>query len=280
MRNFIRASRMPALRFLLCSFTVAVGVRFEAVAATVVNLTETTFLSTASASSGSIGIATFTFTEFDSTGSGVIDSFLVIQANGTEKGYNTDTSNVLDNKSGTEAIQISDLRVSGANVRFLLDITESSGGDDGFLSLDQLKIVVAANPPDTGTQSGATPTGSTVYDMDAGDAGNIVLLDAFRASNSGSGKGDVFIEIPKSAFDSYGENDYVYLYAEFGGGGSNPGLNAGFGSSSSFEEFAIILGDTPLIPEPSTYLAGLGMFGILGWSLRGQLGAMLRRRKP
>src|SRR5215475_7036831 len=88
-----------------------------------------------------------------STGTGVIDSFLRIQQTGQERGYNTDVGTPLDDKGGgfTRTLQLSDVptvTIGGVVYRqFLLDINQNGSQ---LLSLNQIQIF----------QSGADPGGS------------------------------------------------------------------------------------------------------------------------
>lgn len=174
-----------------------------------------------------------------STGTGVFDSFLVIQNNGTEQGYNTDGSPLpLDDKqaSHTNAILLSSIPVvtgDGQNgtvagtqyLEFRLDINQSgSANQPQLISLDQLKIYQESSGNLLTDFAGETPK------FDLGD--NTVLLNA--QWDAGSGKGDYVILVPLSNFDTSGADPYVYLYSQFGAVGGDYAANSGF------EEWGVI----------------------------------------
>jgi len=166
------------------------------------------------------------------TGTGVIDSFLRIQAAGNEQGYNTDASPPpLDDKAGiwTHSITLSSLDIfhigsafsptpggntdgttagAGDYYRFLLDINQNSGGNNNLLSLNSVKIFAG---PGLATYSGTLAgLGTPLYDMDTtGD--NSVLMD--YALNSGSGSGDMFLYVSTSLFAGRAPTDNVVLLA-------------------------------------------------------------------
>jgi hypothetical protein len=229
------------------------------VSATVLDLT------TAGAS-GVIGSAFFVQVPDQSTGTGIIDPFLRIQANNVEQGVNSDGPYTMDEKSGifTRKMLVSDFGIVDLNgtpsIRFLLDINQTSPGH--ILSLDMLKIYVS--PTATYNTLALLDANATkLYDMDAvGAADNWVKLD--YDLNPGSGAGDMFAYLPYSTFAPH-STKYLYLYSRFGDN---------FGSDDGFEEWARvdITGTPPPseVPEPTTLL-------LLGGGLLG--GAMARRRK-
>jgi len=225
-----------------------------AVAAMLPVAAQTVDLTTAG-NSGTINGAFFQQVPDQSTGTGVIDPFVRIQANGTEAGFNTDASGVLDNVAGiwTHSLLLSAVPIvdiSGTSYyQFLLDVNQSSGGDNELLSLDQLRLYQASS----GSISDVGDLTDVRYDMDAGNAGNYILLD--YSLNSGSGSGDMYAYVPTANFDPTG-GTYLYLYSQFGS--NNP-------SNDGFEEWATV-GVPGVIPEPSTYalmLAGLAAVGYI-----------------
>lgn len=85
-----------------------------------------------------------------------------------------------------------------------------------------------------------------------GGFANSVILD--YGLNSGSGSGDMFLNVPVSLFDP-ASNPYVVLYSHFG---NPPGS---FASAAGFEEWSILRSNgTPPeeipVPEPATVIAG------------------------
>ncbi|MCD4823752.1 MAG: PEP-CTERM sorting domain-containing protein [Phycisphaerae bacterium] len=169
-----------------------------------------------------------------STGTGVIDSFLRVQATGTEKGYNTDGTFEYDEKNGTRALLLSEVAVvtiNGTDYReFLLDVNETTPSK--WIDLIDLTIHIETDPAISSYASLSTP----IYDMNPNDEGNKVLLD--YSLNAGSGDGDMLAHIPRFLFGT-DETKYVYLYGEFS--------NA---TSDGFEEWAVA--DIAFFPEPAT----------------------------
>jgi hypothetical protein len=227
---------------------------------------------TTAGSSGMIGDAFFQQIDDQSTGTGVIDPFVRIQANGTESGFNTDlrplTGDLADVNSSaqyTKSILVSEFAVREApngvaSLRFLLDINQTNANPQ--LSLDEMMVFVA-NRGDIGTMSDLMSEGTLLYDMDATEDSH-VLMD--YSLNPGSGGGDMFAFVKASLFAGHGDK-YLYLYSRFGDT---------VRSNDGFEEWARLGGPSdppppPVIPEPATVLLLGG--GILGAA------AMRRRRR-
>jgi SdrD B-like domain len=205
------------------------------------------------ASAGAQGTADgalFEQTGTQPTGTGVIQSFVRVQATGVEQGYNTDARPLQfdENQSPefTRSLSIGQLpgaTINGVSYReFLLDINQKSSSP--LLSLDELRLYVGQAPnltgydPTTQTLAGLTP----IYDMDgAGDV--TVKLDA-RLSH-GSGSGDMFFLVPDADFVGQPANGFVYLYSKFG---------QTWGANGGFEEWAVPSGGSFVPPSggPST----------------------------
>lgn len=218
----------------------------------------------------SIGGAIFTNNNIQSTGTGVIDPFLRIQANNAEQGFNEDYGKPLyDEKTGiwTHSEPLSNLIPTTINgtqyYQFLLDINQTSS--DPFLTLNSLQIFdsATANPACTTSNAPGSCLGTQVFDL---GANNVVMNYNL---NPGSGAGDMWVYIPTSDFSS--TSDFLILYSQFGSDGcpgtiSNPNgytCNANDG----FEEWTAVAGSSPSVPEPGT----LALFGTGALSLAGYL---------
>ena len=163
------------------------------------------------------------------SGTGNYDSFLRVQANGDETGYNTDVSGQLDNKDGvwTHSLLISSLQTVTYNgvtyYEIRLDLNEIQSGDKANISLDDLKLFVG---PAAG--GGAYPafSGLTLkFDL----SGSVALVD----NENGSGTDDYQILIPTSMLTG---GTHLTLYSDFSG------------SDDGFEEFRAQTAD--FVPQP------------------------------
>jgi uncharacterized repeat protein (TIGR01451 family) len=183
-------------------------------------------------------------------GTGVFDTFLRLQHNGSEQGYNTDAAPQYDEKnSHTSSLLLADIpivfgdgtngTVEGLAYReLLLDLNEAGGGKM-YLSLDELQIWqqeagdLTDFTPDAGF-AGAH-TNYLAYDLDAGGDKWIAL----SSQGDGSGQSDYRILIPDSYFINDAAHRYVTLYSQFG-------LQAGWNSDGGFEEWGLSeVGDGP-----------------------------------
>jgi hypothetical protein len=219
---------------------------------------------------GSIGDAYFLQIDHSSTGTGVIESFVRMQGKGFENGYNTDGTPEFDTKGGkwTHSLQLGDVPIveldDGKFYReFLLDINQAKNVNPSYLSLDTIEIYLN-NTADIDDYS---LLGTSVYDMDAG-LDQWILLD--YALNAGSGAGDMFAYIPESAFAGASNEDFLYLYSEFGGTVNT--LTSPTVANAGFEEWAVqLIASTPtgsVVPVPAAVLLGMLGLGVMGLKLR------------
>jgi len=212
---------------------------------------------------GSVTInnADFVTVDQQSTGSGVIHSFVRIGAanQGVVEGYNTDGRPLqFDEKESatfTRSQRLDELQVVTRNnvqyYKFLLDINQESKAP--LLTLNEVEVYLG-NAPDllsyspnrSGGGTGFGPNSTFVYDLDQGTDN---AIDLNYNLNSGSGSGDMWVYIPKANFDAAhagNQNDFVYLYSKFGVPNAN---------NDGYEEWSAITGPTNNVPEPSSLLA-------------------------
>jgi hypothetical protein len=252
------------------ALALVAGVSSSASANTVIDLT------TAGSTSGTKTSAsgdTFIVNEIQpqSTGTGFIDSFLRIQQNGQERGYNTNTNKVLDNKDGnfTHAILLSDLATQTVNgveyYMFILDINQT--GPNPLLSLNQVEIYANAGDPGAGCTIDEANAGdfanitggcgTQVFTMSNNTVGTDYELQLNYALNAGSGSGDYQFLIAKSAFAGVPLTSNIILFSQFG----SP--NGQYSSNDGFEEWWALRGTpggTPPVPEPASLLLfGMGL---------------------
>ena len=212
----------------LTSVAIAALVGFAPIAnAKVIDLTGTN-------NTGRVNNAEFDWTPEQPTGTGYIDSFLRVQANPAEQGYNTSGGTPFDDKAGpfTHDITVADLEatiqvIGGVSYyRLLLDVNEPHGGRS-LITLDRLEFYTSEEGGKTTEDVGSLGVLRWSLD-DRGD--NSVLLDAAR--NHGSGSGDMYAYIPVKPFAHALLTDFVYMYVEFG-------TTAGASSEGGFEEWAL-----------------------------------------
>jgi hypothetical protein len=234
------------------------------------------------------------------TGTGFIDSFLRVQQNQWEQGYNTSDRSYSGGGHMQPTIQdkvdpnyTRDLLVTDLTTKtlinpttglptlyaeFFLDINEPSSDGKSTLTLDQLEIYTsntaslkyytstginnASGCLGTGASgSGCAGAATKVYDMDTALSDNFVQLD-YGVSGQGSGSSDMVFYIPRSLLTG----SYVYLYSQFGKIDTNA---AKFKSEDGFEEWwsksSTDQGQGPadVVPEPSSMvLLGIGLLAL------------------
>jgi len=213
------------------------------------------------------GTTVIQFTQPQPTGTGYIDPFLRVQANGTEQGYNTSGGTPLDDKGGpwTHDITFSDLQTTAVTLngtvyyKILVDLNEPNGAKS-TIDLTNLQFYTSASGSKTTTD--LSQLGTLRYSMDTAGNDNTVQFDAGR--NHGSGSGDAYLYIPASAFAGTNPNDFVYMYVNFG--------SADMTTAGGFEEFTLVRNLAP-VPEMSAFFPIVGLLVAVGST------SILRRRR-
>ncbi|KKM13769.1 hypothetical protein LCGC14_1712880, partial [marine sediment metagenome] len=182
------------------------------------------------------------------TGTGVIETFVRIQNDGTEQGYNTDLRplpggdpvqvDVNTSPEHTRSLLLSDvplINIAGIPYReFRLDINEMNKSGFEFISLDEVQIFQGTAGDLVGYPTfGGDAT--KVYDLDA--LADMWIMQDYSL-NSGSGSGDMIFYVPDSVFIEPG--DFVYLYSSFGAQTTDPdGLGRDWSTEDGFEEWFV-----------------------------------------
>lgn len=235
-----------------------------------------TVIDLANGDSGTANGGQFVWTPEQPTGTGVIDPFVRVQADGTEQGYNTSGGTPFDDKAGiwTHDIQFSDLQTTTVTLngtqyfQVLLDVNEP-GGNQSLISLDQLQFYSSA--VGSKTTEDVASLGTLRWSLDgAGDS--YVLLDASR--NNGSGSGDMFAYIPVTAFAGVASTDYIYLFSRFGDQIAADGSTEG-----GFEEWSLVNNMSP-VPEAGALFPIVGVLAAIACTelLRRRRGAQLEKQ--
>jgi len=196
---------------------------------------------------GELNGAVFMTGSLQPAGSGTFDSFLQIQHNGFEQGYNSDHSPQFDEKSShphNHSILLADVPIvfgDGSNGtadgvayrEFHLDLNDANGSGKPYISLDALQLW----QEESGSLAGFTPgagfsgahTNYLAYNLDAGGNHWIGLNDSL---SHGSGQSDIRVLIPDIFFINDAAHRYVTLYSALG-------QQAGWEADGGFEEWGL-----------------------------------------
>src|SRR5215475_5496437 len=194
---------------------------------------------------GAVNDVIFQTGQLQSAGTGVFNTFVQIQRNGTEQGYNSDNSiEQFDEKNAHHhSLLLANVPIvigdgTGGTIdgvayrQFLLDINDPAGIKQ-YLSLDKLQIWQEESGSLGNFASGlgfaGAHTNFLAYDLDAGADRWIGLNDGL---SHGSGQSDVVVLIPDSFFINDTSHRYVYLYSAFG-------FQSGWSSDGGFEEWGV-----------------------------------------
>lgn len=262
-----------------------------------------------SPASGNIGSATFSWGSIQPAGSGTLDSFVRISQSNLNvvQGYNTNVDPIYQNTSDDtfnhpitvgQVGFIDQVNYQGGYMQFVLDINQNSANGPtpgSFLSLDELQVFVSTGPPNPSiapvlADGDVMPfaNAALVYQMDASDVGNQVLMDFDWFG--GSGSSDLTVNLPRSLFetafaalnvtDPVAQNGLnIYLYSRFGQTWPN---------NDGYEEWAykVGAGTEICVPTPENGNCGQqqipepGMLPLVALGLLGAAAAAARRRRP
>ena len=226
-----------------------------------------------SVGTGTVNGAIFTTSSSQSTGTGVIDPFVRLQDNGIADGYNSSVRPVMPDVNTSPTFThdllvgaVPEVTINGViYYEFLLDINQTAASP--LLSLDELQIYTRGSALTSADDLSDLTVASSKLRYDLDGAGEQTVLLNYTLNN-GSGSGDLFVYILKSAFGNASDSDYLYLYSSFGNTG------APYSENDGFEEWATRQ-PTPVTPPPSVPDAGASL-ALLGMGL---IGVEALRRK-
>jgi len=207
--------------------------------------------------------ADFNYANPQPTGTGFIDPFLREQAkstdNGVEFGVNTSIKAQTidaepqtieyDNKDPvnyTHDLAISSLTPVNGKYRFFLDANQVNNGP---ISLTTFKIFVydgATGFTDAAALGNFLKTANPAFDMNGGSKQYQINI----ASDSGSGSGDMYVNVPTTGITGH---TWLYMVADFG--------QSGFLANDGFEEWWTRTSTPPPpgVPDTASALSLLGM---------------------
>lgn len=158
----------------------------------------------------------------DAPMAGELHSFVRLQADGVQQGYNTSHRPLQfderPNRAVTRDLKLSEVpvvTVNGVNYReFILDINQLKKSPN--LSLDVVRIYTSDFAGLSRYRANTLTLGNETakFDLDASHDYSIMLNGNL---NRRDGKGDMVLLVPASAFAGVASDDYVYLYSKFGG---------------------------------------------------------------
>ena len=198
-------------------------------------------------------------------------SFVGIQRNGTEQGYNSDHSGQFDEKPHANAVLLADVPIvvgdgsnrteEGVDIASSCSASTGNGQNKPYLSLDALQIwqEESGNLSNFTAGSGfaGAHTNYLAYNLDAGGNHWVGLTDGI---SHGSGQGEYRVLIRDDSLINDAAHRYITVYSQFG-------LQNGWDSGGGFEEWglagasggsksAIALSKTATVPGGTADTAG------------------------
>jgi hypothetical protein len=206
--------------------------------------------------------ADFNYANPQPTGTGYIDPFLREQVvnSGIEAGVNTSIpAHIMDDYMGTgnlpgvfwdnkppvnytHDLAISSLTSVNGNYRFFLDANQVANGP---ISLTTFKLFVSSKEyTSAAALNHFLSTATPAFDMNGGSTQYRIDI----ASDSGSGSGDMYVDVPTTGIAG---NNYLYMVAIFG--------ESGYVANAGFEEWWTRESTPPpSVPDGSSTLVLLG----------------------